>query len=115
MSVDAAPSLLGPDLIVAAEVLRNNPGFVFLALACISSPDAHVADRTGLLGGTVVELGEAPAAVLEPGGEVVGRALLLGAGRFSPEAAAPVVSPVAFLLRQALQLFAVFLLQEAAA
>jgi len=45
---------------------------------------------------------------------VVGRAFLLGAGRFFPEASAPVVGPVAFLLGETLQLIAVVLGQEAA-
>lgn len=114
LGIDASPSLLGPDLLVTAEALRRSPRFVFLALAARSRFDTLVGNGAGLLGGAVIVLGEATTAVLEPGGEVVGWALLLGAGGLFPEAAAPVISPVAFLLTDALQLFAVVLLQEAA-
>jgi len=46
---------------------------------------------------------------------VAGRADLLVAGTFSPEATAPVISPVTFLAGDALETVAVFALQEAAA
>jgi len=115
LAIDAAPSLLIPDLIVTAEALGRCPILVFLALAGVSSFDALVADRAGLLRRAVIKLGEASAAVFKPGGEVVVRACLLGAGGFFPEASAPFVSPVAFLLREALQPVAVILGQEAAA
>ena len=104
MAIDAAPSLLGPDLLITAEALRRSPRLVFLALAGSPRLDTLVRDRAGLLRSTVIVLREATTTVLEPRGEMTGGAFLLLAGGFFPEAAAPGVSPVAFLSGQALQL-----------
>lgn len=114
LGIDAAPSLPGPDLLVTAKAWRRSPSLVFLALATRPRFHTLVGDGAGLLGRAVIVLGEATTPVLEPGGEVATGALLLGAGRFFPEAAAPLVGPVAFLLADALQLVAVVFLQEAA-
>lgn len=49
LGIDAAPSLLGPDLIAAAEVFGHFPVFVFLALALIALPNTLITNRAGFL------------------------------------------------------------------
>lgn len=102
-------------MIVAAEVFGNFPVSVLLALAPIALLNTLITNRAGLLGSAVVKLGEAAAAALEPGGEVVCGAFLLVAGFLLPEAAAPIISPVAFFLGDALEFVAVLFFEEAAA
>lgn len=114
-SINAAPVAVGPDLIFVAKTFRWRPSGNLLASTLSRALGVASHSLLTRVSGALIEVSEAAASILEPGSEVTGCAFFLVARSFLPEAAAPVVSPVAFFLRKTLESIAIVLVQEASA
>lgn len=114
LTIDAAPILCRPDLIIVTEASRRLPGWVPLTATGGSIFDSDFTLGARLLG-AVIDVGEASASVFEPRREVVSWAAFLRAVAFLPEAAAPAIGPFSFFAVDALQPVTVVFCEEASA